>query len=69
MPKFLEAELKKEYPDNPKAVFGTMNAIGAMNGNKETAKGAAMEARHEAKKKKPVKITGTHFGYENRKGM
>jgi hypothetical protein len=46
MPKFLEAKLKKEYPNNPHAVFGTMNAIGAMHGNKETAKGAAMEKKH-----------------------
>jgi len=48
MPKFLEAKLKKEYPNNPGAVYGTMNAIGAMHGNKETAKGAAMEKKHVA---------------------
>ena len=48
MPKFLEAKLKKEYPNNPHAVYGTMNAIGAMHGNKETAKGAAMEKKHVA---------------------
>jgi len=47
MPKFLEAKLKKEYPNNPGAVYGTMNAIGAMHGNKETKKGAAMEAKHK----------------------
>ena len=46
MPKFLEAKLKKEYPNNPHAVYGTMNAIGAMHGNKETKKGAAMEHKH-----------------------
>ena len=46
MPKFLEAKLKKEYPNNPGAVYGTMNAIGAMHGNKETKKGAAMERKH-----------------------
>lgn len=49
MPRFLEAKLKKEYPHNPRAVFGTMNAIGAMKGNKETPKGAAMEAKHDMK--------------------
>lgn len=27
MPKALEAKLKKEYPDNPNAVYGTMNMI------------------------------------------
>ena len=46
MPKFLEDKLKAEYPGNPHAVFGTMNAIGAMHGNKETAKGRAMAAKH-----------------------
>jgi hypothetical protein len=46
MPKFLEEKLKKEYPNNPHAVYGTMNAIGAMHGNKETKKGAAMEHKH-----------------------
>jgi hypothetical protein len=46
MPKFLEEKLKKEYPNNPGAVYGTMNAIGAMHGNKETKKGAAMERKH-----------------------
>lgn len=27
MPKALEQKLKKEYPDNPHAVYGTMNKI------------------------------------------
>ena len=49
MPKFLETKLKKEYPNNPHAVYGTMNAIGAMKGNKITAKGREMEKKHEAK--------------------
>jgi hypothetical protein len=49
MPAFLEAKLKKEYPNNPKAVYGTMNRIGAMKGNKETKKGKRMEAKHNAK--------------------
>jgi hypothetical protein len=47
MPKFLEAKLKKQYPNNPNAVYGTLNAIGAMQGNKETAKGRAMDAKHK----------------------
>lgn len=46
MPKFLEDKLKKQYPNNPHAVFGTMNKIGAMRGSKETAKGRAMERKH-----------------------
>ncbi len=46
MPKFLEDKLKSEYPNNPHAVFGTLNALGAMHGNKITAKGEAMQAKH-----------------------
>lgn len=46
MPKFLEAKLKAEYPGNPHAVYGTLNALGAMHGNQETAKGRAMQAKH-----------------------
>jgi hypothetical protein len=47
MPKFLEDKLKKQYPNNPHAVFGTMNKLGAMRGNKETAKGKRMQAKHD----------------------
>ena len=54
MPAFLENKLKQEYPGNPRAVFGTLNNIGAMKGNKETPKGKAMQAAHDAKKKKPM---------------
>ena len=46
MPKFLEDKLRAEYGNNPHAIYGTMNKIGAMHGNKETAKGRAMEAKH-----------------------
>lgn len=52
MPKFLEKKLKKEYPNNPHAIYGTMNKIGAMKGNKETKKGRKMEAQHEAMERK-----------------
>lgn len=51
MPKFLEEKLKAEYGNNPHAIYGTMNKIGAMRGNKETAKGRQMEAKHERKVK------------------
>ncbi|MDE1940975.1 MAG: hypothetical protein KGI66_02535 [Patescibacteria group bacterium] len=53
MPAFLEKKLKKEYGDNPHAIYGTMNKIGAMKGNKETAKGRRMEKKHilDSKKK------------------
>lgn len=54
MPKFLENELRKfaakkgrTGKDADRYIYGTMNAIGAMKGNKETAKGAGMEAKHE----------------------
>jgi hypothetical protein len=36
----VEEKLKREYPDNPHAVYGTLNKIGLMRGNKTTAKGA-----------------------------
>jgi hypothetical protein len=52
MPKFLEDKLKKEYPGNPGAVYGTMNKIGAMKGNKETAKGREMARKHARDSKK-----------------
>ena len=54
MPIFLEAKLKKEYRAKGKkgralarAVYGTMNKLGAMRGNKETAKGERMQAKHD----------------------
>lgn len=58
MPKFLEDKLRQEYGDNDRAIFGTLNAIGAMHGNKETAKGRAMDAKHAAdmaKKSRPAR--------------
>lgn len=57
MPKFLEKKLKQEYGDNPRAVFGTMNKIGAMKGNKTTDKGRAMEAKHKRDMKSGKKRT------------
>ena len=47
MPAFLEKKLEKEYGDNKHAIYGTMNKIGAMKGNKETKKGKRMESAHE----------------------
>jgi hypothetical protein len=38
----------KVDPGNPRAVWGTLNSIGAMHGNKETPKGRAMERKHVA---------------------
>lgn len=36
----VEPKLKKEYGSNKGAIYGTLNKIGLMNGNKATAKGA-----------------------------
>lgn len=35
----VESKLKAEYPGNPGAVYGTLNKLGLMRGNKATAKG------------------------------
>lgn len=55
-PAFLENRLKaaaakkgKTGAAADKYVFGAMNNMGAMKGNKETAKGAKMEKMHKAK--------------------
>ncbi len=45
MPAKLEAKLKKEYPNDPHAVYGTLNKLGYMKGNKETAKGRALDKK------------------------
>jgi hypothetical protein len=56
VPKFLEDKLKKQAKkegltgrDAASYIYGTMNKVGAMHGNKETAKGARMEAKHDRK--------------------
>ena len=36
----VEGKLKKEYPGNSGAIYGTLNKIGLMRGNKATSKGA-----------------------------
>lgn len=50
MPKFLEKKLKSEYGGDSTVPYKVMNKIGAMKGNKETAKGRAMEAKHQRKR-------------------
>lgn len=47
-PVFLEKKLKKEYGNDKHAIYGTMNKIGAMKGNKETKKGKKMEKEHSS---------------------
>lgn len=46
MPAFLEEKLKREYGKKSSIPYKVMNKLGAMRGNKETAKGRAMEAKH-----------------------
>jgi hypothetical protein len=60
MPKFLEDKLKAEYPNNPHAVYGTLNAIGAMHGNKITEKGRRMEAKHAKDMTRPARSGHPH---------
>lgn len=56
MPNFLEKKLEAGAVERgfsgkraARYVYGTMNNLGAMRGNKTTAKGRAMEKKHEAK--------------------
>lgn len=58
MPQFLERKLKAEYGNNPRAIYGTMNKLSYMRGNKETAKGRAAQKKHDAKiRSKSVKLS------------
>jgi hypothetical protein len=63
VPQFLEKKLKAEYPGDKAAPYKIMNKLGAMRGNKETPKGAAMQAKHNAKVKKGgvAKTLGTQL--------
>lgn len=54
MPRFLENDLAAEAQKKglkgrraAKYIYGAMNNLGAMHGNKETAKGARMQATHD----------------------
>jgi hypothetical protein len=49
MPAFLEAKLKREYGEGSSVPYKVMNKLGAMRGNKETAKGKRMQKKHDAK--------------------
>lgn len=69
MPKFLEDKLRSEAARKgfkgrraDRYVYGTMNHMGAMHGNKETEKGAEMEAKHHADMKK---FSGSVSGYKH----
>ena len=41
----VEAKLKRQYPNNPRAVYGTLNRIGLMRGNRATRKGTRAAKR------------------------
>lgn len=51
MPKFLKSKLKAEYGANSKTPYKVMNSIGAMRGSKTTAKGIAMQKKHDKQSK------------------
>lgn len=62
MPEFLESKLKAEASKKGKTgreaaryIYGTMNNIGAMHGNKVTKKGQAMQRKHDRDKKRGKK--------------
>lgn len=55
MPEFLERELKTEYGEDSAVPFKIMNAMGAMRGSKTTAKGRAMQAKHNRDMKRKAK--------------
>lgn len=50
----MERKLEKEYPDNPHAVWGTMNKLGLVHGNRETKKGRREEDKHVEDRKKDL---------------
>lgn len=47
MPKFLEKKLKEEYGKDSDIPYKVMNAKGYMHGNKTTAKGEALQEKHD----------------------
>ncbi|MGH9505242.1 MAG: hypothetical protein ACRD20_20505 [Terriglobales bacterium] len=77
MPKFLEKQLKaaaaKKGLKGKRAdhyVYGAMNNMGAMRGNQETAKGEAMQRKHDAQKKMSADISkfrGSSSSYDHRR--
>jgi len=48
----VESKLKKEYGNNPGAVYGTLNKIGLMKGNKATKKGLQRASQPKRRKAK-----------------
>lgn len=64
MPAFLEKKLKSRYGAKSKIPYKIMNSIGAMKGNKETAKGKAMAKKHasDMKHKRVARVASKHMG-------
>ncbi len=58
MPAFLEKKLKSQYGANSSIPYKIMNKMGAMKGNKVTAKGKAMEKKHKKVSKAASKLLG-----------
>ncbi len=58
MPAFLERKLEAQYGKGDPRVYATMNSLGAMRGNKETAKGRAMQRKHERRKMTVAQMMG-----------
>lgn len=61
MPRFLETRLKAEAAKKgftgrraARYVYGAMNDLGAMKGNKVTAKGQAMQRKHDRDRAHPA---------------
>ncbi len=48
----VESKLKKRYGKNKAAIYGTLNKIGLMRGNKPTAKGLK-KAKKKGRRKAP----------------
>jgi hypothetical protein len=76
VPKFLENALRHEGKRKGLAgkhleryIYGGMNNIGAMRGSKETAKGAAMERKHESDQKKGSRTMEPKESPQTMKGM
>jgi hypothetical protein len=68
MPRFLESALRHEAAKKgftgkraDRYVFGAMNNLGAVRGNKETAKGREMEKKHMADTKMESSMKKTPF--------
>ena len=66
MPKFLESKLQAEYGSNSATPYKVMNNIGVMHGNKETPKGARMQAKHDAKVGSARKAPAAASGHPHR---